>query len=114
MYTWLLYWQNLSFYDLLTHVNSYCSTTGLISIDLLNPEEREVILWRAGLSMINIDTTLCHHHNYILSKRFVMKERSCCNPFGLHSTTRKGNSFYILQTIFINLVRYKCSMIYLY
>ena len=96
------------------HVTTYCSNTGLISIDLLDPQEREVILWRAGLSMINVDTTLCHHHNYILSKRFFMKERSCCNPFGLHSNTRKGNSFYILQTTFVNLVRYKCSMKYLY
>ena len=64
------------------HVTTYCSTTGLISIYLLDSQEREVILWRAGLSMINVDTTLCHHHNYILSKRFVIKERSCCNPFG--------------------------------
>ena len=96
------------------HVTTYCSTTGLISIYLLDPQEREVILWRAGLSMINVDTTLCYHLNYILSKRFVIKERSCCNPFGLHSTTRKGNSLYILQTIFVNLVRYKFSMKYLY
>ena len=92
------------------HVTTYSSTAGVISIDLLDSEEREVIFWRTSLSMINMDTTLSHHHNYILSKRFVMRERSCCNPFGLHSTTRKGNSFYILQTIFVNLVRYKCSM----
>ena len=91
-------------------VTTYCSTTGLISIDLMDPQEREVILWRTGLSMINMDTTFSHHYNYILSKRFVMREKSCCNPFGLHSTTRKGNSFYIFQTIFVNLVRYKCSM----
>ena len=24
--------------------------------------------------MINVDTTLCQHHNYILSKRFAMTE----------------------------------------
>ena len=88
------------------HVTTHCSTTGLILIDMLDPQEREVILWRASLSMINVDTTLCHHHNYILSKRFVMKERSCCNPFDLHS--------YVLQTIFVNLVRYKCSMKHLH
>ena len=96
------------------HVTTYCSTTGLISNDLLDPQERRVILWRAGLSMINVDTTLCHHHNCILSKRFVMKEGSCRNVFGLHSATRKGNSFYVRQTIFTNYVRYKCSMKYLY
>ena len=66
------------------HVTTYCSTTGLISNDLLDSQERRVILWRAGLSMINVDTTLFHNRNYILSKRFVMKERSCCNVCGLH------------------------------
>ena len=43
------------------HVTTYCSTTGLISIDLLDPQEKEVILWRAGLSMISMDTTLWHN-----------------------------------------------------
>ena len=96
------------------HGTTDCSTTGLYWIDFLDPQEREVILWRDGLSMINVDTILCHHHNYILSKRFVMKQRSCWNPLGFHSTTRKGNSFYVLQAIFVNLVRYKCSMKSLY
>ena len=40
------------------HVTTYCSTTGLISTDLLDPEKRKVILWRAGLSMINVDKSL--------------------------------------------------------
>ena len=43
------------------HVTTYCSTTGLISIDLLDTQEKEVILWRAGLCMINMDTTLWHN-----------------------------------------------------
>ena len=37
---------------------TYCSTTGLISADLLDPEKRKVILWRAGLSKINVDKSL--------------------------------------------------------
>ena len=67
MYIWLLYWQNLSCYYLL--FNYWFNFNWLVG-----PQEREVLLWRAGLSMINVDTTLCQHHNYIPSKRFAMTE----------------------------------------
>ena len=73
-------------------VTTYCSTIGLILIDLLDVQEREVILWTAGLSMIKVDACLCHYHKNILNKKFIMKEKCCCNPFGLHRITGKGIS----------------------
>ena len=62
----------------------------LIAIESLDPDAREIILWRSGFSMLHVNTSVCHHHNYVLSKRFSMQQKTCCNPFGLHSTIRKG------------------------
>ena len=34
----------------------------------MDPEQREDILWRDGLSMISMAAALFHHHNYIFSQ----------------------------------------------
>lgn len=75
------------------HLTTYCTSSGLISIESLDVETREIILWRSGLSMLNNDASICHHHKYLLCKRFPMQQKTCCNPFALHSSVRKGNNF---------------------
>ena len=90
------------------HVTTYCSTTGLISIDLLDPQEREVILWRAGLIMINVDTTLCCHHNYIISMKVAV------TLLAFTVLLEKVIASISFKQFLLIWLRYKCSMKYLY
>ena len=68
----------------------------------MDPEQREDIFWRDGLSMISMAAALFHHHNYIFSQQFIMKERRYSKPFGLHSILEKViASMYFKQGLLI-------------
>ena len=75
------------------HLTTYCKKTGSIELDSLDYESKEIILWRSGLSMLNINASICLHHQYVLLKRFPMQQKSCCNPFKIHHSIKKGTLY---------------------
>ena len=74
------------------HQNIYVKGTNVSELSDLEMATKVIILWRSGLSIMNISAaTLCSHHLYVLYKRFPSQEKGCCNPFGLHKSARRGS-----------------------
>ena len=73
------------------HQNIYVKVTNVSELSDLEMATREIMLWRSGLSIVNISVTLCSHHLYLLYRRFPTQEKGCCNPFGLHKSARRGS-----------------------
>ena len=71
------------------HQNIYVKGTNVSELSDLEMATKEIILWRSGLSIMNISATLCFRHLYVLYKRFPTQEKGCCNPFGLHKSARE-------------------------
>ena len=81
------------------HQNTYVIGTNVSELSGLEMATREIILWRSGLSILNINATICSHHKYIVYKRFPMQEKRCCNPFSLHKSTRRGSIVYFYKIL---------------
>ena len=72
------------------HLKTYSKALGIHEIVDLDPETREIVMWRANLTMLNLNATVCLHHKYLLLNRYPMQQRACCNPFKLHLSVKKG------------------------
>ena len=77
------------------HMTTYTKKIGLIELLSLDIETREIIMWRSGLSIIYQNPSICYHHNYMIEKRFPMTKQTCCNPFQLHKSVRRGKLYII-------------------
>lgn len=51
------------------HLTTYVKRTEEVLLQNLDPKIREVIMWRSGLSLINMNATICLHHKYVMWKR---------------------------------------------
>ena len=72
------------------HLTTYSKTVGTNTFMELEPETREILMWRTGITILNANATICYHHKYVFHKRYPMQQKKCCNPFGLDSSTKKG------------------------
>lgn len=52
------------------HQTTYSKTVGIEHFDDLPSEDREIMMWRTGLSIINSNPTTCQHHKYVYLKRY--------------------------------------------
>ena len=77
------------------HQTTYSKTVGMEPFDNLPCEDREILMWRTGLSIINSNPTTCLHHRYVYLKCYASKQTRYCNPFEIHShkKVKKGNSY---------------------
>ena len=66
------------------HKLSYCRKIGLKKIELFDSEMREVIMWRSGLSVLNVGAEICLHHEQLLTSRFASMHMKCFDPFKSH------------------------------
>ena len=64
------------------HKLTYVSISGKSFIRDFDPVQREVLMWRSGLSLINAD--VCLHHEYVLLKCYELMQKRCCDPFQSH------------------------------
>ncbi|XP_065683821.1 ARL14 effector protein-like [Hydra vulgaris] len=67
--------------------------------------EREILMWRTGLSIINVKPTTGLHHKNVYLKLYAPKLTQCCNPFNTHNKVIKGS----LREINLNTAKYLCS-----
>lgn len=72
------------------HLTTYSKRVGTETLESLDQDTRETLMWRTGLTILNINATVCFHHKYVFLKRYQLQQKACCNPFNLHSSTKKG------------------------
>lgn len=72
------------------HKQSYSKRIGLKNLESFDWKEREVILWRSGLSIVNVNATICHHHEHTVLHRFKSLQKTCFDPFKAHKRIVKG------------------------
>ena len=39
-----------------------CRTVGVTYLESFERDELELVFWRSGLTLLNINATICHHH----------------------------------------------------
>ena len=67
-----------------------CNFTQLESLD------KELLLLRSGCTDLTDDHTVCLHHQKYFLVKYSFLQKHCCDPFGLHPTTKRRNSLRIL------------------
>ena len=72
------------------HLRTYSKIVGIESMLDLPPETREVLMWRTGITLLNVDPSICFHHKYVHLNRFSSQQRFCCDPYKIHKSTCKG------------------------
>ena len=77
------------------HKLIYCRTVGLKNLESFESNELELVFWRSGLTMLNINATICHHHEQTVLKKFSSFQKSCFDPFRIHKKVVKGMVLYL-------------------
>ncbi len=72
------------------HKLTFCRKTGFHKLDSFPTEDREVIMWRSGLTILNIDANICYHHEQLMNKRYNLSHKTCSDPFKIHKKDVKG------------------------
>ena len=72
------------------HQLKFCRKVGLKKLDSFDVDAREVIMWRTGVSILNVDADICFHHEKVVTQRFLLYQKNCCNPFKAHQNEIKG------------------------
>ena len=69
------------------YMNSECNkltynrTVGVKYLESFERDELELIFWRSGLTILNINVTICHHHEQTVLRRFSSMQKTCFDPF---------------------------------
>lgn len=80
---------------------TYTTRTGLKDIESFGLDEREVLSWRSGLNMNQLET-VCFHHEQVFMERFAFLQKKCCDPFKSH---REKGSRSSLREISLSMAR---------
>ena len=68
----------------------FCSKVGLKKLDSFDVDAREVIMLRTGVSILNVDADICFHYEKVVTQRFLLYQKNCCNPFNANQNEIKG------------------------
>ncbi|XP_065681334.1 uncharacterized protein LOC136094968 [Hydra vulgaris] len=83
----------------------YTKSIGLKDLSSYSEKDRNLLLWRSGLSILNVNVKICLHHVQILLNRFANSQKNCIDPFKKHKTNINGG----LREIDIQLAKDMCS-----
>ena len=78
------------------YMNSECSkltysrTVGVKYLESFERDELELIFWRSGLTILNINATICCHHEQTVLRRFSSMQKTCFDPFKTHKKAVKA------------------------
>ena len=78
------------------NLKTYSKTVGVESVFEIEADTREILLWRSGLTILNVNATVCCCHKYILLNHYATQQKTCCNPFGLHKSLFRGRRIMII------------------
>ncbi|XP_065643371.1 uncharacterized protein LOC136075062 [Hydra vulgaris] len=88
------------------HKMVHTKSIGLKDLSSYSERNRNLLLWRSGLSILNVNVKICLHHEQILLNRFANSQKKCIDPFKRHKTNIKGG----LREIDIQLAKDMCSI----
>ena len=69
---------------------TYFRTVGVKNLESFERDELELIFWRSGLTILNINATICHQHEQTVLRIFSSMQKTCFNPSKAHKKTVKG------------------------
>ena len=78
------------------YINSECNKltnsriVGVKYLESFEKDELELFFWRSGLIILNINATICHHHEQTVLRRFSSMLKTCFEPFKAHKKAVKG------------------------
>ena len=87
---------NMSLCSVGLYMNSECNKlpysriVGVKYLESFERDELELIFWRSGLTILNINATICHHHEQTVLRRFSSMQKTCFDPFKAHKKAVKG------------------------
>ena len=55
----------------------YSRIVGVKYLESFERDELELIFWRSGLTILNINATICHHHKQTVLRRFLSMQKTC-------------------------------------
>ena len=64
------------------NMKTQSKTVGLESVFETEPDTKKIMLWRSGLTILNVKPTVCCHRKYTLLNGYTTQRKTCCNPFG--------------------------------
>ena len=69
---------------------TYSRTVGVKFLESFERDEVELIFWGSGLTILDINATICHHHKQIVLRRFSSMQKTYFDLFKTHKKTVKG------------------------
>ena len=73
------------------HVTSYTNgKTELIDNSTINNSDKELLHWRTGIALENLENVCLHHNSMYLGKRFENAQVKCTDPFQKHKVKVRG------------------------
>ena len=69
---------------------TYSRTVGVKYLEPFERDELELIFWRSGWTILNINATTCHHHEQTVLRIFSSMQKTCFDPFKAHKKAVKG------------------------
>lgn len=78
------------------HNTRMARKTGFFRVDTLSNEDQELLAWRSGVMLEEIEQ-ICFHHEKMFLSRFMSEQRTCADPGNIHTKqiSRKCN-FHVL------------------
>ena len=65
-------------------------TVRVKDLESFERDESELIFWRSGLTTLNINATICHHHEQTVLRGFPSMQKTCFDLFKAHKKAVKG------------------------
>ena len=72
------------------YMNSDCNklthskTVVVKYLESFERDELELIFWRSSLTVLNINATICHHHEQTVLRKFSSLQKTCFDSFKVH------------------------------
>ena len=82
------------------HLKIYSKPISTEYLEEFETDERTILIWRTGLSIINIKPTICLYRSYAFLKHCASPQKQCFIPFSMHRKAIK-NDFYSLSLLLL-------------
>ena len=69
---------------------TYSRTVRVKYLEPFERDELELIFWRSGWTILNINAATCHHHEQTVLRIFSSMQKTCFDPFKAHKKAAKG------------------------
>lgn len=71
------------------HKTTYSNKIGFKKLSELPADDSILLLRRCNIADPVPDATVCYHHEQIYLERYIFLQKSCCDPYKVHSSSRR-------------------------